>query len=128
MYQSLDLFRVSGDMARHAGSAQALTARNLANADTPGYRAVQLTPFTEVYRQSPATLMRTTRPAHVTGRDDALGGATVSHASGEAKPNGNTVSLEREMARAVDNQRQHNRALAVYRHAMNVLRTSIGRQ
>ncbi|KPP89283.1 MAG: flagellar basal-body rod protein FlgB [Rhodobacteraceae bacterium HLUCCA08] len=127
MYQSLDLFRVAGEMSRHAGAAQAVTARNLANADTPGYRALQMTPFKEVYRQSPATPMRTTRPGHVTG-PDTIGGARITPAEGEAKPNGNTVSLEREMVRAVDNQRQHSRALAVYRHTMTILRASIGRQ
>ena len=127
MYQNLDLFRVAGDLARHAGAAQAVTARNLANADTPGYRAMQVSPFQETYHQNPATLLRTTRPGHqATSSDLPLPGARITDAPGESKPNGNNVSLEREMVSAVENQRQHERALAVYRHTMTVLRTSLG--
>ena len=42
-------------------------------------------------------------------------------------PNGNSVSLETEMLRAVDVQRQHSLALAIYRSGLSVLRTAISR-
>ncbi|HBT01561.1 MAG TPA: flagellar biosynthesis protein FlgB, partial [Citreicella sp.] len=35
MFQSLDVFRTAIAMARHAGTQQALSAQNIANADTP---------------------------------------------------------------------------------------------
>ncbi|MDG1803103.1 MAG: flagellar biosynthesis protein FlgB, partial [Paracoccaceae bacterium] len=52
---------------------------------------------------------------------------TVASSDGASSPNGNSVSLEQEMLRSVDAQRQHNRALAIYKHTMTVLRSSLGR-
>jgi flagellar basal-body rod protein FlgB len=46
----------------------------------------------------------------------------------EASPNGNSVSLEQEMLNSVEIQREHNRALAIYKHSLDVLRVTIGRK
>lgn len=126
MYQTLDLFRLSGDMARHAGRRQAIVAVNLANADTPGYVARQLGTFADSYREGATAALRATRPGHLGGSGGASDPRpTVTTA--EPSPNGNAVSLEQEMLNAVDAQREHSRALAIYRHAMTVIRTSLGR-
>ena len=45
----------------------------------------------------------------------------------EPSPNGNSVSVEEEMLAAVEVQREHSQALAIYRHAMGIIRTSLGR-
>ncbi|GAW36415.1 flagellar basal body rod protein FlgB [Roseovarius sp. A-2] len=127
MFENLDIFRMSHAMARHAGARQAVVAQNMANADTPGYAARDIAPFAALYETGgQATAPRATRPGHLLGdgpgrfepiRDDA---ATQD-------PNGNSVSLETEMLRAIDVQRQHSRALAIYRSSLTVLRTALGR-
>lgn len=128
MYQNLDLFRLSSDMARHAGARQAVVATNIANADTPGYQAMRIAPFADVHRAgAPDLSLRTLRPGHLGGLADSAGTARPSPAGGEASPNGNTVSLEGEMLASVEAAREHSRALAIYRHAMTVIRTSLGR-
>ena len=38
MYENLSILRLSSALAGHAAQRQSLTARNIANADTPGYR------------------------------------------------------------------------------------------
>ena len=43
-------------------------------------------------------------------------------------PNGNGVSLEAEMLNAVEAKRAHDRALSIYRSAMEIMRQSIGRK
>ena len=45
----------------------------------------------------------------------------------QSDPNGNSVAIEDEILRSVDAKRQHDRALAIYRSSLNILRTSIGR-
>ena len=45
----------------------------------------------------------------------------------EASPNGNTVSLEAEMLKSIEAKREHDRALAIYKSALSVLRISLGR-
>ena len=44
-----------------------------------------------------------------------------------SEPNGNSVSLETEMVDAVAAKRQSDRALAIYRSGLTILRASIGR-
>jgi flagellar basal-body rod protein FlgB len=126
MHNSLDLFQTAGAMARHAGARQAVVARNIANADTPGFRAQQIAAFKDVYRADPSAQMRTTRPGHIAPEPQTHHTRDVTDV-GTPSPNGNTVSLEDELLNSISVSREHNRALTVYRHAMTVLRTSLGR-
>jgi flagellar basal-body rod protein FlgB len=122
MYESLDLFRASSALARHAGQRQALAAVNVANADTPGFRAQALPSFSDTYESQG---MRATRPGHL-----GLGESPAPRpfdSPTEASPNGNTVSLEAEMFASAEAARDHGRALAVWHHAITVLRSSLGR-
>ena len=122
MFESLDLFRTSAALMRHGAARQALSAVNVANADTPGYRAQALPAFADTLGAAPA--LRATRPGH-SGRGAPA--ARAFDAPGESAPNGNTVSLEAEMFASVQASREHGQALAVWRHALTVLRGSLGR-
>lgn len=115
MFENLQIFGLAQARARHAAAREAEVARNIANADTPGFRARDIAPFDEVFRAA-------TRP----GEPAELRLRRID-AGGPESPNGNTVSLEAEMVRSVEAQRDHSRALTVYRSAMSVLRTSLGR-
>lgn len=122
MFQSLDLFRTSMALARHAGQMQAYSAQNIANADTPGYRATDMPGFQTILKQS-GTAQRSTRAGHI---HTPWAEVTRSRTDREqADPNGNTVSLETEMVKAVDAKRQHDRALSIYRSGLSILRASI---
>ena len=110
-------------MARHAGAQQAYSAQNIANADTPGYHARELPAFRDTVRES-LTGQKATRPSHLNG--SFANELTTEERSNALDPNGNTVSLEAEMVKAVDARRQHDRALAIYRSNLNILRASIG--
>jgi flagellar basal-body rod protein FlgB len=126
MYESLDIFRTAAAMARHAGAQQAVVAQNIANADTPGYRAQTIGAFADSYRSDAGLAMRTTRAGHQQG---ALipGSARPMQTNDEPSPNGNSVSLETEMLNGVEVAREHSRALAIYKHALGIIRTSLGR-
>lgn len=127
MFSNLDVFQTSYAMARHAGARQAVTAANMANADTPGYHAQSIAPFSVSFRQGGTIALRTTRTDHM--RSGAMTGQpSVGLSDAEASPNGNSVSLEQEMINSVEIQREHSRALAIYKHSLDVLRTSIGRR
>ena len=127
MYDDLSVFRIAFDAARHAGQRQAVVARNVANADTPGYRSQDIEPFS--LSATPESFApKTTRQGHLGATEPArIWSVSNVEEPGAMSPNGNDVSLETEMLRAIDADRQHNRALTVYRHAMTVLRTSLGR-
>lgn len=124
MYQSLDLFQTSALMARHAGARQAVVATNVANADTPGYRAQAIPSFRDAYRASETGSLRATRPMHL-GGDFSASSVRMGDRAVEPSPNGNAVSIEMEMLAGVEAGREHNRALNIYRHAMTVIRNVV---
>ncbi len=128
MFEKLQIFRMAHAMGQHAGARQSVLARNMANADTPGYKARDIAPFAQTYEGGGGFAPRTTRPGHV---GDRAGGYAVEMRDaedGETDPNGNSVSLEQEMLKAVDVKRQHDRSLAIYKSALTVLRSATGRR
>ncbi len=124
MFADLDIFRTAHSMAAHAGKRQAVIAQNIANADTPGYKPLDIKDFATVMaqadlqgsfgRENLRTTVATLEPQIVRGSAES--------------PNGNAVSIEQEMVKAADSQRQHNQALAIYKSALSVLRTTLGRR
>ncbi|MFN2307745.1 MAG: FlgB family protein [Paracoccaceae bacterium] len=124
MPETLSLFDIAGQMAHHAGTRQSIVARNVANADTPGYTAMTMPRFSEIYGEGGAPL-RQTRPEHLSAADAQS--ARAQPAVAEASPNGNSVSVEQQMLQAIDASREHGRALAIYRHGLTVMRSALGR-
>ena len=129
MFDQLEMFRLSGALAEHASRRQAVAAANVAQADTPGYRARAVESFADSYAPegSGPFAMRATRAGHI--RDaEAPGAARVIPASSPASPDGNTVSIEMQMAEAARASSDHSRALAIYRSGLTILRAGLGRR
>jgi flagellar basal-body rod protein FlgB len=75
-------------------------ARNVANVNTPGYRAVDVPTFSDALGAAGGELVRS-HPAHIaTGQGVAVVAQSESEEGGEATYSGNTVSLEKEMLKA----------------------------
>ena len=127
MFENISIFKTASAMAVHAGQKQALIAQNVANADTPGYQARDLPDFQSLYHHDDAQVQRATRRGHLNGAIGGTGVATPVERPGTASPDGNTVSVEQEMLGAVDAARQHERALAIYKSALNVLHSTLAR-
>lgn len=127
MYTNLNVFRLAYAMASHAGRRQAVIASNVANSDTPGYQARDIAPFADVVSGDAAFGMRATRPTHFSGQADGGLSWPEFTSPDDADPNGNSVSVEKEMVKAADARREHDQALAIYKSALNILRTSLGR-
>lgn len=124
----LNILRLASDLAAHSTARQGVVTQNIAQADTPGYRARDVETFAETLRTGPAFVAETTRPGHMTFGADARGFETVEMtAFGAETPNGNTVSLEDQMMRGADARQNFDLALGVYQKTMDILRTSIGR-
>lgn len=124
MYAQLDIFRTAGGLARHAAVRQGIIAENIANADTPGYRPRDVTAFADM--MDPTQAMRRTRPGHLGAADPAV--QRIAGVGTMPSANGNAVSVETEMVKAVEVRQQHDRALAIYRSSLALLRASLGRR
>lgn len=128
MFDKLQIFQMAHAMAQHAGARQSVLARNIANADTPGYKARDIAPFAESYNGGGGFAPRATRPGHFGA---TAGGHPVeirAKSDSMSDPSGNSVALEQEMLSAVAAKRQHDRALAIYKSSLTVLRAATGRR
>ena len=126
MFEKLQIVRMAQALAGHAGARQGEIARNIANADTPGYRARDMPDFAAAYTEGGG--LRQSRPGHLESGSTYRGAAEIRATKGAASPDGNTVSLETEMLKAAEVRQQHDMALAIYRSTSRILRLSLGRQ
>ncbi|NEX46377.1 FlgB family protein [Pseudotabrizicola algicola] len=124
MFEKLGLTRMAQALAAHSGARVEVVARNIANADTPGFRAMDLPAFGALYDQTPFAV-NSTRPGHFSN-DRSYMARAVPSGTGMA-PNGNDVSLDLQMMKAIEARQSHEMALAVYRSTSAIIRTSLGR-
>ncbi len=128
MDHNLTLLRLASSLAAHSSARQTVVTENIAHADTPGYRARDLPPFSDSLEPPGGFEVRTTRAGHLDFGADARGfEAEEITAFGAETPNGNSVSLEDQMIRAAEVRQSHDLALGVYRKTMDILRTGLGR-
>jgi len=126
MLENLTVFKLASAMARHATARHAVIAENVANADTPAYRARDLDRFSTLVNET--FRPRATRAGHL-GTSPLLDAATppAREIAYPAGPNGNSVSLADQGRRAVEATGQHRLAMTVYAKAADILRIGLGR-
>ena len=91
------LFQVASQKARWLGARQTALAGNVANASTPGYRAVDVQPFSAVLDNAPIA-MTLTDAGHMAPSVSPLDSLkTVEADPAEESLSGNTVNLEQQM-------------------------------
>jgi flagellar basal-body rod protein FlgB len=102
---SLYLFQVAAQKADWLSLRQTAVASNVANANTPGYRAMDVQPFAAVLDASPIQLA-STNPAHLalSPLEDGAWRETEDNPSEETL-SGNTVNIEQEMVKLGDTTR-----------------------
>ncbi|GLQ21424.1 flagellar basal body protein [Algimonas porphyrae] len=112
----VSMLALSSSMARHAATRHALISENIANADTPGYRARDVADFAEVMKA------QTQQPAG-SGFDPM----PIIERLSAGSPNGNTVSLEDELMRGAKAQQDHQMAVSIYRSTLGLMKTAVGK-
>ncbi|GJD60329.1 flagellar basal body rod protein FlgB [Methylobacterium frigidaeris] len=111
---------------------QKVLAENVANADTPGFRARDLKaprfrPDGTLAAGLPGVGMERTSSLHLAGTGKAAPAEERTGTRFEMMPSGNAVSLEDEMLKAADNQGDYQLASLLYRKSLQSLRTAVGR-
>ena len=125
MFEKLELTRMAQAMAAQAGARMGVIAQNVANADTPGYKAMDMPSFADTYAEAGGA-MRATRAGHFAAPDAAME-PQIRRDINTGAPNGNSVSLEQEMVKAAGVRQDHEMALAIYRNTSDIIRASLGR-
>jgi flagellar basal-body rod protein FlgB len=98
-------------------SRQVAVASNVANADTPGYGAIDVVPFTETLRKQASSMLRTDARHLKTGH--VAGGGTDAPVQQsvvwEVKESGNSVSIEQELLKAQEIRKSYSLNTSIMR-------------
>jgi flagellar basal-body rod protein FlgB len=106
--QPLQLFATAFSQNEWLAQRQSLISANIANVNTPGYKAKDIASFEEVMNASGAVTMAVTNPRHMQVDGGALGSANaVEEKEPEVFQSGNDVSLEKEFLKSADVSRQY---------------------
>jgi flagellar basal-body rod protein FlgB len=96
------LFNVISQHNRWLSVRQATIAGNIANANTPGYKALDVEAFEATMEQT-RLAMTSTRPAHMTTAADTTPATDIrKEEPWEITHSGNSVTLEQELIKAGD--------------------------
>jgi flagellar basal-body rod protein FlgB len=115
------------------GQRQEVIAQNIANADTPGYKARDIKgfKFKELIRRESAGLtMAATSGNHLLGvRKRATDFGEVNERQPfETAPNGNSVILEEQMAKLSESSVNYRLTTELYKKHLGMIRAAIGRK
>ncbi|MBR1087980.1 flagellar basal body rod protein FlgB [Bradyrhizobium manausense] len=120
----LYLFELASSQARWLELRQSTIATNVANANTPGFKARDVEPFNKVLDAMPVRLA-TTSPEHMQlspAETDTR--ATAKKDSWDVVHSGNSVSLEQEMIKGSDVNRDYSMNSAIVRSFNRMVLTS----
>lgn len=121
----LYLFSLASADARWLAIRQAAVSQNVANANTPGYKADKVPAFSQVYEAS-GLQMATTQPDHVSPDLFELAStAGKSEKPWETTLSGNSVSLEQEMLNANEINRNYSMNTAIVKSFNQMLAMSV---
>jgi len=106
-------------------SVQSVYASNIANADTPNYRADTRT-FSDFMAEKTAassgSSIARTNSAHLQGHSSApLSGSIFNRATVSARMDGNTVDTQKEMTSMAENQMMHELNMTVLKGRLSGL-------
>lgn len=113
------------------GQRQEVIANNVANADTPGYKARDLKAFNfkeYVKGTQPSTVnMAVTNPGHVGGRKRAVQAfsSVENRTPFETAPGGNGVVLEEQMGMMNETQLGHRISSELYKKHMDMFKLAV---
>jgi flagellar basal-body rod protein FlgB len=122
MVQSVQLFELAAQQAKWLAARQSAVAGNIANANTPGYGAVDIAPFEQVLKNS-ATRVSATAPGHIPIGGVAADYSPRSDRSPSSAATSNSVKLEDELIKAGEVRRAYelNTAIVKAFHRMMMM-------
>lgn len=116
-FSQLPLFNLLSENMRWLGQRQSILAENVANADTPGYRARDLAP------QDFKEMLDRARAGEGTGRASAVEDNRTPY---EVTLSGNSVSLDEQLLQVSDTAARYQLASGLYSKHIAMIRMALG--
>jgi flagellar basal-body rod protein FlgB len=130
MLAGMLVFALASARLAHASQRNAVIARNIAHADTPGFKAQDVAAFESGRTATTAAAEpKATRAGHAVGNTPPGRAKVEVHEmpATDESPDGNTVSLEEQMVQAAETRGHFELVAALYAKNLSMLRTAIGR-
>jgi flagellar basal-body rod protein FlgB len=104
---------------------QAITSTNIANADTPGFRAREISPFGKELNLA-STRLNVSSASHMQAPNFTIGGhSSQLQNNEEATLSGNDVIMEKEMLKAGENTRLYSFDIGLLKSFQRMLLASV---
>jgi flagellar basal-body rod protein FlgB len=124
---SLSFFKVASQRMQWLGVRQQVISENIANADTPGFKAREVSDFSQmVDGAARSSGVVTTNARHLGGAEHA-GTVRVQEDDGawERSMDGNTVVLEQQSIKATEVSESYRMAAQLYRKGHELLTLAV---
>ena len=109
------VLQLAAQRTQWLSSRDELIAANIANANTPGFQATDLQPFSAILDNAQVSMV-STNPAHMTPGDDGFAEArAIESDSPETTLSGNSVDVENEMMKLGEVNRDYTMATNIKR-------------
>jgi len=126
-----EYFHVQETALKLRSARQEILASNIANADTPGYKARDVN-FSSAFQTALAkggsnTAMATTSSKHLQSSNSpsVFGTHLMYRGESQSSIDGNTVNMDKEMAEFADNALRYQAALTFMQKRIETMRTAI---
>lgn len=132
MDAKLTLFAAVQKRMSWLGQRQQILAQNIANADTPDYRPLDLKEgafATLLSKRLQPVQLAASRPGHITtaAADERPFRDEEQDEVYEVTPSGNAVVLEEQMVKVQETQMDYQTMVNLYRKHIQMIRTALGR-
>lgn len=120
----MSFFNLATRRMNWLSARQEVIAQNVANANTPGFKAQDVSTFADVMRGAGGTMVRTTSSKHIPGLGGAAGDGIRKIDDEDAYEqtlDGNTVALEQQTINATDTAENYRLAAQLYRKGHEML-------
>ena len=118
-----DFFGVASRRLDYIDQRQRVLAQNIANANTPNYRAHDLSPFESLLSGATVAPVRTD-PAHFGGGAETA--SLILQPVSERAPDGNTVSVEGQLTKVADDETSASLVGNLWKTTMGMYLTALG--
>jgi flagellar basal-body rod protein FlgB len=137
----IPLFAMLKSRLGYLSDRQRVIAENVANANTPGYKARDLKAFSfaahvqaagggspgasSTVAATPAGVMAVTQPGHMQPKSAPMGVKPIKAADSEVTLDGNGVVLEDEMVKLTQARMDYDAAIGFYQQSISMLKMAV---
>lgn len=133
-FNTIPLFGLMKTKLDYASERQSVLAENVANADTPNYRAKDVTPpdFHAMVAHAGGAQAQKLQMVTTNPKDISSNGAQGNFKTEERKttyelnPDGNNVSIDEEMMKVAQNQAEYTKTINLYHKMMSLFKVALG--